>query len=1125
MFLADLHIHSKYSRATSRDLDLEHLFIAAQLKGVSVVGTGDFTHPGWFSEIREKLVPSETGLFELRPDIAADCARKVPESCRRPVRFLLATEISNIYKKDGKTRKNHNLVFVEGLAAAKELARRLERIGNIGSDGRPILGLDARDLLEIVLSTADSSFLIPAHIWTPWFSLFGSKSGFNSIAECFGDLADEIFAVETGLSSDPPMNWRVADLDRRTLVSNSDAHSPGKLAREATLFNCAQSYTEIRDCLKSGDPDRFRGTVEFYPEEGKYHFDGHRKCGVRLSPEQSRRHSGRCPRCGQPLTLGVLHRVEELADAPAGRLPERAADFISLVPLEDILSELLEVGPKTKKVANATRRLLERFGSEFDILYKIAPERLAAAPVPLFSEAIRRMRERRIHIEPGYDGEFGKVRIFEPGERRRLLGQKRLFPAAPIPRESKKPIRDALFSEMPTIAEKEPGRPVPSVAAKIELATGDLNPEQREAQRSQAPALLVVAGPGTGKTRTLTGRIAHMVSAGNVPADKILAVTFTNQAAREMSLRLSAMGMAAEAQPTVATFHGLCLAALRESGRLDGMLIDEDAARRLIFDAVRMVRAEGCKIAGSGASLANRIEAVRQRALAGGDAPPDPDPTLLAVYRRYEQLLRVQLLFDYEELIARTCRLMEEDAAFQKAQRDRFHHLLIDEYQDLNPIQYRLVRLLVPKAGAGRTIAAVGDPDQSIYGFRGSDSRFFFRFGSDYPNAVKIVLSRNYRSTDTILKAAHQVVQTGSSRREPIFSGIDGPASIEVVACRSERAEAVAVGKMIEQEVGGSGFHAVDFGKVDSAAAERSFSDFAVLMRTARQMDVFEEVLTAAGIPVTAVRKDRVYPEAFRKLFALVRLAGRQPSYADVEEALGLFGEGIGQKTFDAFRNWAFGNRLGAQAALEKAWKIPIAAMSATGQKRFCEAYKKVSVLSEALNGLEPADVLAGAAEASGLADAIRADEELAPRFERLIREAGKGRQGIERLLCGIALETDTDALSARSESVRLLTLHGAKGLEFPVVFIAGCEQGLIPLADDSAGPDALSEERRIFYVGMTRAMERLVLCWSKKRKVFGRSQDRTISPFVSQIEERLLKETRQPGRTLRFQRQLELFQ
>ena len=431
-FIADLHIHSKYSRATAKNLDLENLYIAAQLKGVTVVATGDFTYPAWYAEICEKLEPAEPGLFKLKKEHAKSCDQLIPPSCQNKVRFILSTEISNIYKKkDNRTRKNHNLVLLPDLAAVEKFNAKLDNIGNIKSDGRPILGLDARNLLEILLETSDEGFLIPAHIWTPWFSMLGSKSGFNSVEECFEDLTTHIFAVETGLSSDPPMNWRVSGLDGLTLVSNSDAHSPMNVGREANLFNTSLSFAGIKSALETGDPDKFKGTFEFYPEEGKYHLDGHRNCKVRLWPQKTISHDGKCPVCGKGLTLGVLYRVEELADRAEEDIPQNRHSYHSIIQLADILSEILQVGPKSKKVQKHYQEVLNQLGSELDILHRLATNDIEKTGIPLLGEAIRRMRRKEINVLPGFDGEYGQVKIFKAEEREQLQGQKTLFSIPP----------------------------------------------------------------------------------------------------------------------------------------------------------------------------------------------------------------------------------------------------------------------------------------------------------------------------------------------------------------------------------------------------------------------------------------------------------------------------------------------------------------------------------------------------------------------------------------------------------------------------------------------------------------------------------------------------------------------
>src|SRR6266705_5119605 len=423
-FYADLHIHSKYSRACSRDCDLEHLAWWARRKGVTVVGSGDFTHPAWFEHLRDNLEPAEPGLFRLREDLDREVERTLPASCHGPVRFMLSVEISTIYKRDERTRKVHHLVYVPDLEAAERFNRRLGRIGNIASDGRPILGLDSRDLLEITLESGPGSYLVPAHAFTPWFAVLVSKSGFDAVDDCYVDLADHIFALETGLSSDPAMNWRVSSLDRFRLVSNSDAHSPPMLGREACVFDTGMDYFSIRRALETGDG--YGGTVEFFPEEGKYHLDGHRKCGVRLEPPETQRLKERCPECNKPLTVGVLSRVEVLADRPEGARPEGAAGFRCLVPLPEILGELLGVGARSKAVTQQWETLTERLGPELPILETLPLDEIcrasASLPLPLLGEAIERLRRGEVVRDAGYDGEYGVIRVFRPEELRARSG-------------------------------------------------------------------------------------------------------------------------------------------------------------------------------------------------------------------------------------------------------------------------------------------------------------------------------------------------------------------------------------------------------------------------------------------------------------------------------------------------------------------------------------------------------------------------------------------------------------------------------------------------------------------------------------------------------------------------------
>jgi len=412
--IADLHIHSRYSRATSKEMNLDVLAFWAKVKGINLLGTGDFTHPAHFASIEEKLEPTGDGLFVL----------KEKSTTNNPVHFMLTAEVSNIYTQDGRTRKVHNLLFAPSLEAVKKMNSAFARLGNVNSDGRPIFGFSAKDLIKIVLDASPEAMVVPAHAWTPWFSIFGSKSGFDSIEECFGEYSEHIHAIETGLSSDPGMNWRVAALDGITLISNSDAHSPSKLGREANVLDCPMDYGEIMKVIKEKDTDRFLFTVEFYPEEGKYHFDGHRECGVVFSPEETEKAGGDCPVCGKKVTVGVVNRVDELSDRPEGFVPVNAIPARHLVPLEEILSEALECGVASGKVQKEYRRLTEQAGSEFAILLDMSEDDIGKIAPPRVTEAIIKVREGDLKIKPGFDGEFGKVRIF--GETDRVI------PAGPV---------------------------------------------------------------------------------------------------------------------------------------------------------------------------------------------------------------------------------------------------------------------------------------------------------------------------------------------------------------------------------------------------------------------------------------------------------------------------------------------------------------------------------------------------------------------------------------------------------------------------------------------------------------------------------------------------------------------
>lgn len=406
--IADLHIHSRFSMATSKEGTPENMDFWARKKGISLIGTGDFTHPVWREELKERLVSEGNGLYRLRDAYVKEESRKFPGE---GTRFVVSGEISSIYKKNGKTRKVHNVILLPSLEAADAMAQRLEKIGNIHSDGRPILGLDSHDLLEMMLDVCPEGILIPAHIWTPHFSVLGAKSGFDSVEECFEELAPYIHALETGLSSDPAMNWRISKLDRYQLVSNSDAHSPSKLGREANLLDIDCSYEGLYRAIQTGEG--LEGTVEFFPEEGKYHFDGHRKCGVSLSPVEAERLGGICPVCGKKLTMGVDHRVEQLADRAEGFVKKDGKKYESLVPLPEVISACMGYSTASKKVQGCFEQMIQTLGTEFDILRNVPSEDIKSCAGERIAEGIENVRTGNVKRIPGYDGEYGKIELFD----------------------------------------------------------------------------------------------------------------------------------------------------------------------------------------------------------------------------------------------------------------------------------------------------------------------------------------------------------------------------------------------------------------------------------------------------------------------------------------------------------------------------------------------------------------------------------------------------------------------------------------------------------------------------------------------------------------------------------------
>ena len=947
MFIADLHIHSKYARATSKECVPEFLDMWARKKGLDLIGTGDLTHPVWRDELREKLEPAQEGLYKLKKELKLDCPVENSET-----RFILTGEISSIYKKNGRVRKIHNVVILPSIEAADSLAARLESIGaNIRSDGRPILGLDSRDLLEMGLETDEKAIFIPAHIWTPHFSLFGAYSGFDAIEECFEDLTPYIHALETGLSSDPSMNWRISALDKYLLVSNSDAHSPANLAREANIFNTGLSYPEIYEALENKYSDKFYGTLEFFPEEGKYHYDGHRNCKVCMKPYETINADGICPVCGGKITVGVLHRVEDLTDRPEGYKPEGAKPFESLVPLTEVIGSSLGMSSNSVKVKRQYESMLLNLGSELSILRTVPIDEIKEKAGTLIAEGIQNLREGKVEANPGYDGEYGKVCVISQQDRDRIAGQLKLFPDEIMPVEKNK---------------RTPERkPVKEKKKASDKKSSELNEAQKAAAEASERAVAVIAGPGTGKTFTLVNRIAYLVDEADVSPADITAVTFTNKAAKEMRERLEShfKNKRKVKAMNIGTFHSLCLRQLENIN-----IVDEAEALDLASETVKELNLDL-----SPQRLLSGISMIKNGAGA--------DTVTQEAIQNYQKRLEENGFIDFDDILLNALD-MEKDCPY----------LLIDEFQDINDLQYRLIKNWSRNS---KSIFIIGDPDQSIYGFRGSDDKCFNRFIEDFGPVRQIRLTENYRSTPEIINCSLAAIKNPEAALEAKReNGVD----VRLITSDSSFTEGIFIAKEINSMVGGINMLDTDgSSKKKKNTAARGFSDIAVLYRTNRQAAVIEECLQKEGIPYrVSGREDFLKDEEVRKAVRHFRQA------ADTKKPSQVLLEYLSQ------------NNLTGNEVLQKLYNMSI-------------MYDSMQEFMQALLLGQEADVIRS----------------------------------------GSTVYTP--------DAVTLMTLHGSKGLEYPVVFISGVRENLIPYQGFNQIGD-IDEERRLFYVGMTRAQEELLL-------------------------------------------------
>jgi len=1064
MYIADLHIHSRFSRATSRNSTPEYLDLWARRKGIHIVGSGDFTHPAWREELKEKLEPAEEGLYTLKKeyriedDMVADTMRP---------RFVITGEISSIYKKNGKVRKVHSLILLPGLEAAEIISCKLEAIGNIRSDGRPILGLDCRDLLEILLELCPEAVYVPAHIWTPHFSLFGAFSGFDSVEECYGDLSHYIHALETGLSSDPPMNWRVSALDRFQLISNSDAHSPARLGREANLLDIELSYEGLRKAVQDGKG--LYGTIEFFPEEGKYHYDGHRKCNLCLKPSETETHGGICPVCGRKLTIGVSHRIAQLADREEGYQKVNAAPFESLVPLPEVIGASTGRSASGAKVQREYMNMLQKLGPEFEILRNLPLDEIRNVSGNLIAEGIGRLRKGEVTRIPGFDGEYGVIRLFAGDELDRLWGQMNLFDSLPErisgkeeksrrtkKEEKEKPVTPAEGQNRSAPENKELSEKEPAVERTPVLPTEFFNERQLQAVEAADRVIAVAAGPGTGKTRTLVSHLLSLLKTRRIKPSRITAVTFTNQAAKEMRERIQReLGKTRIAgQLQIGTFHSIALKYLKEHGMefsLAGDMETRDIAGRVTEEFHLNMRTTQFL-----AMVSHYKTGLKQEMSEYESA-----------FKAYQKYLKDMKAMDFDDLLLEALRLAE---AGMDPDAGAFSYLMVDEFQDISPLQYRLIQAWNRN---GRELFVIGDPDQAIYGFRGADAECFDKLYKDFLQVRRITLTENYRSASGIVFLASKVIAGNPGDRRELRPTLPKGAPIKLLTADNELSEAISVAKEINRLAGGIGMLEAQEIFIKEEGRARSFDDIAVLYRTHRQAELLEHCLKKEGIPYVVAGRDSFLTEP--------EVQGTVCFFKSIQSPDSV---------------------LPGQAALRLLWNLEESGMAEMIYRNMAEKYtpflkrkKPRKILEE---WMEDLDLKKNAAMQKLCGMAV------------FYRTMGAFTEALD-----MGIESDLKRAGAKqytSGAVTLMTLHGSKGLEFPAVIICGVGKGILPLENESYSAN-IEEERRLFYVGITRAREELVLTASKEE-----------SEFLQHIPEELLTREKAGRKKQEGGRQLSLF-
>lgn len=1200
-FFADLHIHSRFSRATSKSLTLPLLAAWAQVKGLSVLGTGDFTHPLWLQELKEHLrYDEETGLCILPQQEKVLTAQALPHE-PAPVYFMLQGEISSVYKREGKTRKVHNIVFMPHFTAAQKFCKRLAKVGNLSADGRPILGLDSRDLLEMVLETDPDAFLIPAHIWTPWYSLFGSKSGFDSVEECFGDLASHVFALETGLSSDPAMNRLVSALDAFRLVSNSDAHSAEKLGREANHFEGRIHYQGILSALRSPQADaetRFLGTLEYFSQEGKYYADGHRRCEVCWLPEETLAHEGKCPVCGKAVTVGVLNRIMALADRQTPVYPDETSAQ-HLVPLAEILAEIFGLGSKSLKVQRMYESAIKRFGTELFILRQAETSDLNRFLNPL-GEAIERVRRGVVTVQKGYDGLYGAVQIFTDDEKRTivrevgegarpqkkqaqdlsLLGESKMVgknveaealsgktknqghgkddsdlsmtleereersPAQnedaaqknnqadslqnPVLASSKlvdgivgEPHGDSvnddsdretdggaentatsisgnfLFSDMndePT-EEPLPFLPLSEEEGVPVFPEERLNLEQRAAAFVDNCPTLLMAGAGTGKTYTLFARLCHLLRQGAVPRS-LLVVTFTRKAATEMDRRLLELFGQGTKLPVIDTLYALALDLWHKTHADVPVLLSDESARQVFGEANIEEDAKNITAAWESISLSRLLL-----------KPADDEYSAYA--SRYTAHKSAWNLADYTDLLE-----FWLEQARSGIFKPLWDYVLVDEVQELSPLGRALVAAIVPSSGRG--FFGVGDSDQTLYKVSGDDVGVVEAFQKQWPDLQLLTLMTGFRAqkglwevSRSILHADDSVIENSSplpgfqgaahgngkggsessgrinTPEQPFFdsppAGSDKAMPASSSAVTGDLSVWQGQANVVSVQSHAASIH-VFKAPTDEAEVQWITDKIAVLLGGITSTPDYEAKAAEVFLPA------RVYRPG--DIAVLVR--SKDLGHA-IRRSLSRIGIGVMEPQSDVF--WADARvRILLQLGCRM---LGISLMEHEGSD-VPDCPDKVLAkgplaMSAFLSTIQPFDVLFWHSKA----------------FRELVRVYDQCG-GWSGLMTWLHLQNDLELARPQSAKVQILTLHAAKGLEFPVVFLPCLEEGILP----SAGPLLsgrldkdidVAGERRLLYTGVARAREALFMSYAAKRRLRGADVRLKASRFLDNLPESLV--------------------